>query len=90
MVAGVGASFLLNRIPKRGKKKGSGLKKMAGALILTTVKPMAKIWLTKKLKDLSAQFIAERVRAESQKPSPFKVVPKQPDSNPEYVRTPGP
>ena len=90
MAAGLGASVLLGSMPKRGKKKRSLVRKMAVALTLTAAKPIAKMWLTNKLKDLSGQWIAERIKAESPKPSPFKVVPKQPDPNPDHVRTPGP
>ena len=99
MLAGIGASFLLNQIPRPKKKKRGSLAKKALSLTLTAARPVAKMWLTKKLKNVSAEWIAQRVRSKptqaSSKPSPFRVEPHPPAStkpNPQTanVRTPGP
>ena len=91
MGAGIFASFLLSRIPRR-KSKSFSLKKKALGLTLTAVRPLAKVWLTKQVKSLSGKWIAERVKAT---PSPFQIEPdppaeQKPHPNPEHVRTSGP
>ncbi|MGA0899910.1 MAG: hypothetical protein ACO3SO_05860 [Luteolibacter sp.] len=91
VAAGVGTSMLLGKLPGRGKKKGSSIKKKAIALTLTAARPIVKIWLANKLKSLGSNWIEQHVNkasaVSSVSQSPFRIEPSQ---NPADVRTQGP
>ena len=87
MAAGMISSLALGKLPRRDRKSGlrSKLKRKALSLTLTAARPIAKVWLANKLRDLGSRWAHERL-APKPASSPFQV---EPTTKPEDVRTPG-
>lgn len=84
-LAGLATSMLFRR--RRRAKASSKPKGISGALMaltLTAARPLAKVWLTKKLGEWSSDLLA---RSAAPPPSPFKIKNEPIHS---HVRAPGP
>lgn len=86
LLAGLATSLLLGgkRKPKSEAKKG--LTKKVFSLILTGAQPLAKVWLSRKLRQWAATML-HRQQAAHPPHSPFEIKPAENTSN---VRPPGP
>lgn len=87
VIAGLGTSLIFSRKSQPKERKEERSKGFSGALLaltLTAARPLAKVWITKKLSEWSSDIIA---RSQLTPPSPFKIK-NEPSSS--HVSAPGP
>ncbi len=84
VLAGLATSLLFRRRSRAKAPKSKGISGALMALTLTAARPLAKVWLTKKLGEWSSDLLA---RSAAPPPSPFKI---KNEPLPSHVRAPGP
>lgn len=76
LAAGLAGSLLLNRMPRSRKKRHTSLKRKVLSFTFSAARPFAKIWLGKKIKELTGAWIADRLQPGARQHSPFQVEPE--------------
>lgn len=84
VAAGLATSLIFGRKSQPKEHKPRGFSGALLALTLTAARPLAKVWITKKLSEWSSDLLA---RSQSAPPSPFKIK-NEPSSS--HVSAPGP